>query len=460
MVIDTGMENHVDLPNRPTSNCGGVFGGCSDGPVFHGTHVSGILMARDNSIGVVGVAPGLANNDVYSWGACNPVPGGGCDASAIAAGITAAINNGIDIINMSLGGPNSPSIIADAVSSAWSSGIVMVASAGNHPHPTMNPGDVVYPANYWQVVGVSGVRDNGFFADTSPCTSGGVTAFSNHGPHVDISAPFWALSTVGTSSYEDETNGWCGTSMAAPYVSGAAALLRAQNPSWSNQQIIDKLVCTANHPIGAFSHDEYYGHGVLDVQAALTSSSGSAFAMISWLNPVAESGHINISFKGHTTSIPVTSSSSLANAIISGINGDGSANLTATGGGSNRILFLSKTPGSNDNGQWVHIGFNPTWLNPVAESGHINISFKAHPTSSPVTSSSSLANAIISGINGDGSANLTATGGGSNRILFLSKTPGSNDNGQWVHIGFNPTWMDPGGNVFDATSMQVSCGHN
>src|SRR5690625_7373281 len=75
--------------------CGGVFGGCSDGPVFHGTHVSGILMARDNSIGVVGVAPGLANNDVYSWGACNPVPGGGCDASAIAAGITAAINNEI-----------------------------------------------------------------------------------------------------------------------------------------------------------------------------------------------------------------------------------------------------------------------------------------------------------------------------------------------------------------------------
>src|SRR5690625_5874961 len=106
MVIDTAMENHVAFPNRPTSNCGGVFGGCSDGPVFHGTHVSGILMARDNSIGVVGVAPGLANNDVYSWGACNPVPGGGCDASAFSAGITAAINNGIYLFNIILGVTN------------------------------------------------------------------------------------------------------------------------------------------------------------------------------------------------------------------------------------------------------------------------------------------------------------------------------------------------------------------
>src|SRR5690625_7986555 len=111
-------------------------------------------MARDNSIGVLGVAPGLPTNDVYSWGACNPVPGGGCDASAIAAGITAAINNGIDIINMSLGCPNSPSVVAAAVSSVWSSGIVVVASACNQPHPTLNAGDVVLWADYSPVRGV------------------------------------------------------------------------------------------------------------------------------------------------------------------------------------------------------------------------------------------------------------------------------------------------------------------
>ncbi|CAN5256647.1 hypothetical protein BH23BAC3_BH23BAC3_32890 [soil metagenome] len=56
------METHEDLPNRPTSNCGGIHDGCSDGPIYHGTHVSGSLMGMDNSIGVVGVAPGIADS--------------------------------------------------------------------------------------------------------------------------------------------------------------------------------------------------------------------------------------------------------------------------------------------------------------------------------------------------------------------------------------------------------------
>src|SRR5690625_8040624 len=104
-------------------------------------------MARDNSIGVLGVAPGLPTNDVYSWGACNPVPGGGCDASAIDAGITAAINNGIDIINMSLGGPNTPSIIEDSGSSAWSRGNVMAKSACDTPQPGIHAGRVLHTDN-------------------------------------------------------------------------------------------------------------------------------------------------------------------------------------------------------------------------------------------------------------------------------------------------------------------------
>lgn len=364
MIIDTGMEDHVDLPDRPNTNCDGTFNGCADGPIYHGTHVSGSLMALNNSTGVVGVAPGISDNDVYSWGACNSFTGA-CDTDAIVAGINAAINEDIDVINMSLGGPNSQSILAMAVSSAWSNGLVLIAAAGNHPNPNYNPGDKVYPAGYGGVVGVSGIDDNGIFADLSPCTTDqGDPVFSNHGPHVDISAPFWALSTVGTSNYEDETDGWCGTSMATPHVSGTAALLRVQNPSWSNQQIVEKLKCTANHPNGSYSYDEYYGHGVLDTEAAVASSSGAPFTNVSWQQQVQEDGDIKITFKGHTTVIPVTTSSNIFYAVLNGVNGDGSAHMTATGGGSNKIIFESKTTGTQDNGQYVYIDFDPTWMDP------------------------------------------------------------------------------------------------
>lgn len=269
MVIDAGMENHVDLPGRPTSNCGGLFDGCSDGPLYHGTHVSGIALALNNDIGVVGVAPGLDDNAVFSWAACNPEsdPPGICNEENIAAGIDAANLANVDVINMSLGGPFHQGI-ANAVAAAWNGGAVLVAAAGNLLEYESG-GDVIYPAGHTQVIGVSGVKDNGTFANTSPCIHWtGYRWKSNHGPHVDISAPFWALSTVGTDEYEDENQGWCGTSMSAPHVSGAALLLRAQNPMWNNQQIVDRLLETANHPTGS-GRDDYYGYGILDVAEAL-----------------------------------------------------------------------------------------------------------------------------------------------------------------------------------------------
>jgi len=262
MVIDTGMEDHEDLPDRPASNCGGIYDGCSDGPFYHGTHVSGIALALDNDIGVVGVSPGLDENYVFSWGACNPEWPYGCNEDDIAEGIEYANSVNIDVINMSLGGTSEHQGIAKAVSAAWEGGTVMVAAAGNIDDGEEG-GDKFWPAAHTQVIGVSGVKDDGTFAESSPCPR-----FSNHGPHVDISAPFWALSTVGTDQYEDENQDWCGTSMATPHVSGAAALLRAQNPSWSNQQIVDRLLETANHPTGG-TRDDYYGYGILDVAHAL-----------------------------------------------------------------------------------------------------------------------------------------------------------------------------------------------
>lgn len=265
-IIDVGVIPHEDLPAIPPANCGGQFGGC-DGPLFHGTHVAGIFLARNNTIGVVGVAHGVAGSDVIAWGACDSA--GRCPTTQVAAGIDAGKIGGAKVITMSLSFPAQDMGISTAVAAAWNEGIVLVASAGNHS--TLRPEDnrVRWPANDANVIGVSGVQPDKTFASTSPCPHPlGGQVRSNSGSHVDLSAPFWALSTVGTNGYEDERHGWCGNSMATPHVSGAVALLRAQNPGWNNQQVVDRLFATAED-LGAFGRDTLFGNGLVDAADAL-----------------------------------------------------------------------------------------------------------------------------------------------------------------------------------------------
>lgn len=258
LIIDTGVNPHEDLPAIPGANCGGQFGGCTDGPFFHGTHVAGSFLARNNTIGVVGVSHGVAGDVVYSWGACSQDPFVGCPNTQIAAGIDAGKFAGVKVISMSIQGPFDQGI-ANAVASAWATdSIVLVAAAGN------NGGNLVrYPAGYLNVIGVSGVRTDKSFASSSPCGS-----TSNYGSHVDLAGPFWALSTVGTSSYEGENQGWCGTSMATPHVSGTATLVWAQNPTWTNQQVVDRLFATAQD-LGTTGRDDLFGRGLVDAANAL-----------------------------------------------------------------------------------------------------------------------------------------------------------------------------------------------
>jgi subtilisin family serine protease len=122
---------------------------------------------------------------------------------------------------------------------------------------------VVYPANYANVLGVSGVNENKSFAaqGTTPAWCNG---WSNSGTHVDLSAPFAAYSTIPGNSYGEK----CGTSMAAPHVAGAAALVRARNPTWSNQQVVNQLIATAEDR-GPAGRDNQYGHGIVDAARAV-----------------------------------------------------------------------------------------------------------------------------------------------------------------------------------------------
>jgi subtilisin family serine protease len=252
-IVDTGhQQNHVDLPAVPTANCAGTYGGCDDGGVWHGTHVLGIVAARNNTDGVVGVAPGITGANTYMYGACDSYS---CATDQIAAGINAGIWNA-HIINLSLGGTAYDAGMATAVANAWSAGIVIVAAAGNNISNT-----TFYPAAYTNVVGVSGVNSDKTFAASGTT---GCSGYSNYGAHVDISAPFSAYSTIGINTYGT----LCGTSMAAPHVTGVAALLKSQNPTWTNQQIVDSLYARAEDR-GTVGKDVYFGHGIVRVTSPL-----------------------------------------------------------------------------------------------------------------------------------------------------------------------------------------------
>ncbi|HWK89809.1 MAG TPA: S8 family serine peptidase [Longimicrobium sp.] len=261
LIIDTGYDaGHPDLRALPIAHCAGEFGGCDDAAPWHGTHVLGILSARDNKEGVVGVGPGINGQMLYMYGACQ---GSVCPYDEVVAGLDWGMDLGVKVVNMSLGGSAYDAAMANAVAVAWSRGIVMVAAAGNNGNST-----IVYPAAHPHVVGVSGVGQNLAFA-SGICGGNGYSSF---GGHVDIAAPFEALSTVGNGGYAV----LCGTSMAAPHVAGAAALIRARNPAWTAQRVVNQLLASAR-PAGAAGWDPYYGYGILDAEKAVGAELSPTF---------------------------------------------------------------------------------------------------------------------------------------------------------------------------------------
>nr|WP_302597465.1 S8 family peptidase [uncultured Cellulosilyticum sp.] len=211
-IIDTGVEvNHPDLKDRIiggrnfTSEDGGDVNRYNDYN-GHGTHVAGIIAASANGTGVVGVAPEasllilkILDRD-----------GNGTYESAIAA-LKYAITQGVDVISMSLGGPIDVPELHAAIQEAVSKEIVVICAAANSGDGNALTPEYAYPAYYSEVISVG--------AATS---SKRVAGFSNSNNQVDLIAPgVNILSTYLNSSYARLS----GTSMAAPYVTGAVALL-------------------------------------------------------------------------------------------------------------------------------------------------------------------------------------------------------------------------------------------
>lgn len=233
-VIDTGIDaSHPDLNVAGSVNCakGGPLsqscsGGGDDGN-GHGTHVAGTIAALDNDFGVVGVAPGARLWSVKVLG-----NSGSGYMSWIVAGIDWVTANAgtIKVANMSFGCECSSAALNDAINRAVGAGIVFVAAAGNNA----TDASAFSPANHPGVITVSALADfdgisGGLGVPTCRTDEDDTLAiFSNYGPLVEVAAPgvcihsTWKGGTYNTIS---------GTSMAAPHVSGAAALLASQGMS-------------------------------------------------------------------------------------------------------------------------------------------------------------------------------------------------------------------------------------
>jgi subtilisin family serine protease len=213
----------------------------------HGTYTAGVAAAEsDNGVGIAGVC----------WG-CNILPvkvlgsrGQGDDAT-IAQGIRWAVDQGVRIISMSLGGPEDTQVMRDAVQYAHDRNVLIIAASGNGQADGNQPN---YPAAYPSVLAVSATNSND-----------GVTGFSTTGSFVDIAAPGVGLwSTIWNPRDGDTYGVENGTSASCPHVAGAAALALTLRPDLSADQLTELLEAAADDQ-GAPGKDPEYGYGRLNL---------------------------------------------------------------------------------------------------------------------------------------------------------------------------------------------------
>lgn len=249
-VIDTGIDaTHTDLNVVGGVDCIDPDMGWGFDGNGHGTHVAGTIAAKQNGSGVVGVAPGA---NLYSVRVLDS-NGSGTTATVL-CGIDWVAGADIQVANMSLGGRGVETECGgeDPMHNAFciaSETTVFVVAAGN----STSDAKTFSPANYIDAVTVSAYTDYdgmpGGFALTpaAGCVAMSVddelAAFSNYGPHVDITAPgVCILSTYPNQQYAYAS----GTSMAAPHVAGCVARYLHDNPDQTDVAVDQILTWSAS----------------------------------------------------------------------------------------------------------------------------------------------------------------------------------------------------------------------
>jgi subtilisin family serine protease len=256
-------------PSATWSNAGLAFDSKES---FHGTHVAGIAAGnhgvQDGSLSLTGVAPGayLGNYKALTV----PTPEFGLDGNSaeLTAAIEAAVADGMDVINMSLGEPEiepSRDIVVHALDAAAAAGVVPVIAAGND-FGEYGFGSISSPGNAAGAITVAATDVNE------------IASFSSAGPtpvslqlKPDVSAPGVG---IVSSLPVDQGGPWGeleGTSMSTPQVTGGVALLKQQHPGWTVPQLKSALVQTATRvrlPGGGEAPTTREGGGLVDLQGA------------------------------------------------------------------------------------------------------------------------------------------------------------------------------------------------
>jgi len=240
---------------------------------FHATHVAGIAAgdhgAKAGSDVISGVAPDAWIGNYKALTVPTPEFGLDGNSAEIAAAIEAAVRDGMNVINLSLGEPEvdpSRDLVVRALDNAARAGVVPVVAAGND-FDDFGYGSVTSPANAPAAIAVAAADSGDVVAGFS---SGGPTPVSLQAKP-DVTAP--GVSVLSSLPASQGTWGvLSGTSMAAPHVSGAAALLRQRHPAWSVAQIKSALVQTGD-PVrtgagGAEAPAMREGGGMIDLPKA------------------------------------------------------------------------------------------------------------------------------------------------------------------------------------------------
>lgn len=272
---DADPTDPDDIEFDPSSNCWFHLPAGD-----HGLWTSGIIGAVGNqNIGVAGVNWNVKIRpvrvlDVTGSGSFFDIAQGVLYAAGLPAlGADSAMVQATraPIINMSLGGEFDDPVLGDAVAAAVNAGVLIVASAGNSGLDDQVP---TFPAAYPGVMAVAAVG-----------MDGALTTYSNAGTYISVAAPGgdFRLDDNGGGSvigpgWDFENGGplfilGYGTSASAPFVSGTAALLLAQNPSLTAAQLRSRIEQFATRPAGA-SRSDSFGWGIVDAYNALTQTTG------------------------------------------------------------------------------------------------------------------------------------------------------------------------------------------
>lgn len=250
-VIDSGVDGtHPDLAGKLIAGWNFLSGNNVTADVLgHGTAVAGTIgAATDNGVGISGlgwktpIMPLVVLNasDYASY-------------SNVASAIIYAADHGVRIINVSICGTSSSSVLQNAVDYAWNKGALVFAAAGNQGSSALS-----YPAACARAIAVSSTEK-----------TDARSSFSNYGPWITLSAPGnYILTTNRGGGYGQ----WYGTSFSSPIAAGVAAMALSVRPAMSRDTLLNLLKQTSDD-LGTAGFDSYFGYGRVNAYKAVNAAA-------------------------------------------------------------------------------------------------------------------------------------------------------------------------------------------